>query len=275
MRVHVEGLFDFRAHRVGPRLGAAHGNLERGPAWVDALGAKFIKNCKHIAWCDQDDVGTEIVDQPHLPLGHAARHRHHSAAEPLGAVVQTKPAGKQPVAVASSAPACRAAAARTHRAGHDAGPRVESRAAVADHGRLAGGAGRGMDAADLVARHREHPERIILAQVVFGGEREPWQVIECLEVVRMHAGFVEGVVVVRDIAVGVAERPFQALELQGRDLVTRGGLDRLEAFACGVRLMPLSGRRGIQIPSVTKQLTIRFFAARRSSAFRDWRSAPG
>ena len=47
-----------------------------------------------------------------------------------------------------------------------------SRLRVADHGRLAGGAGRGVDAHHLLARHGEHAERIVVAQVRLGGERE-------------------------------------------------------------------------------------------------------
>ncbi len=68
----IERLFDLRAHRIGPRLGAAHCDLERAPAWVDPLGVKFIKNRKYIAWRNENDVGTEIGDQAHLPFRHSA-----------------------------------------------------------------------------------------------------------------------------------------------------------------------------------------------------------
>ena len=88
-----------------------------------------------------------------------------------------------------------------------------------------------MNAQDLVARHGEHPERIMRAQVVLGGERKLRQIIECFEIAGMHAGFVECLLVVRDVVVGVAERPFQPLQLKCRDLVARGGFDRIETFA--------------------------------------------
>ena len=45
------------------------------------------------------DLGPEVGDQPHLPLGLPAGHRDDGAAEPLGAVVRAEAAGEQPVAV--------------------------------------------------------------------------------------------------------------------------------------------------------------------------------
>src|SRR5689334_23565600 len=69
--VEIERLFDFGAHCVGPWLGAAHCNLERGPPRVDTLGVKFIKDCKQITWRNEDDVGAKISDQAHLSLGHS------------------------------------------------------------------------------------------------------------------------------------------------------------------------------------------------------------
>ena len=48
-----------------------------------------------------------------------------------------------------------------------------------------------MDAHDLFAWHGEHAEGIILAQCFLGGEREPGQIREILDVVRVNAGLVE------------------------------------------------------------------------------------
>src|ERR1700728_1235632 len=44
----------------------------------------------------------------------------------------------------------------------------------------------------------------------------------------MHAGGVELSLVERGVRVGVGERPFETLELQGCEFVARGGFDRLE-----------------------------------------------
>ena len=58
------------------------------------------------------------------------------------------------------------------RAGNDGRPHIDVVLRVADDGRLAGSAARGVDAHDLVLRHCEHAERIGLAQVILDGERE-------------------------------------------------------------------------------------------------------
>jgi hypothetical protein len=54
------------------------------------------------------------------------------------------------------------------------------------------------------------------------------QVRELLQILRLHAGGVELPAVVRHVVVGVLERPFKALQLQGGDLVAAGFLDGIE-----------------------------------------------
>ena len=56
--------------------------------------AEFVEDREHVGRRHHDDVGLEIVDQLHLPLGHAARDRNDRAAEPLGAVVRAEAAGE-------------------------------------------------------------------------------------------------------------------------------------------------------------------------------------
>jgi hypothetical protein len=75
------------------------------------------------------------------------------------------------------------------------------------------------------ARDREHVERVVVAQVLLARKREFRQVGQRLQVVRMHAGGVERGAVMRHVVVGVLERPLQALQLQGLQLVLAGGFD--------------------------------------------------
>ena len=88
--VQVESVLDLCPHSIGPRLRAAHRNLERALPRIDALGMEFIEDCKHVAGGDENDVRLEISDQPHLPLGHATRHRHDRHAQPFSAVVKRR-----------------------------------------------------------------------------------------------------------------------------------------------------------------------------------------
>ena len=78
----------------------------------------------------------------------------------------------------------RPAAGGADRARHHLGPHLDVALGVADDGRLAGRAGRGVHAHDLLARHGEHPEGIVGAQVLLGGERELGEVGQRVEIVR-------------------------------------------------------------------------------------------
>jgi len=86
-----------------------------------------------------------------------------------------------------------------------------------------------VDSHDPFARDREHSERVVLPQVLFGCEREAREVLEAAKVIRMHAGRVEFLAVGGHIGIGVIKRPFEPDGLQRSDLVARGGLDRLQA----------------------------------------------
>src|SRR5262249_19683890 len=102
-----------------------------------------------------DDVGLEIEDQLHLPFGHAAGDWDDGAAEPLGAVVHAETAGEQAVTHGDVDNHTRPSTAGAERARNDVGPDVEIALGETHHGRLARSAGRGMNARDLLAWHRE------------------------------------------------------------------------------------------------------------------------
>ena len=69
----------------------------------------------------------------------------------------------------------------------------------------------------LVQRDRSHTERIGLAQVLFGGEGNLFEVIERLDIRRGQSGLPETLLVERRIH-AVLDRGFQPLELIGLDL---------------------------------------------------------
>ena len=107
------------------------------------------------------------------------------AAEPLGAVVRAQPAGEQPVAVDDVDEIARPRARGPDRARADLGPDLDVGLGVAHDRRLAGRAGRGVDPRHLRARHREHAERVVARRSSLVGEREPRQIVELLQVVRV------------------------------------------------------------------------------------------
>jgi hypothetical protein len=64
-----------------------------------------------------------------------------------------------------------------------------------------------VDAHDLLARHGKHPERIVVAQVGLGGERELGEVGERFEIARRDSRRVELPPVVRYVLISVRKRP--------------------------------------------------------------------
>ena len=179
-RVDVELGLDRLAHRRRPRLGAEDPDLERAPSRVDSLALHLLRDRQHVRWGHHDDGGFEVGDELHLALGHPARHRDHGAAELLRAVVRTQPPGKQPVAVGNVHDVPRPAARGANRPRHDRRPDIDIAAGIADDSRLSGGPRRGMNANDLLARYGEHPERIMIAQFLLGGERQSRQITQRL-----------------------------------------------------------------------------------------------
>jgi hypothetical protein len=67
----------------------------------------------------------------------------------------------------------------------------------------------------LFSGYREHAERVVVTQVLFGGERQLRQLIEAGDVAGLQAGRVEDGPVVRAVVVGVADRMAQPDLLQG------------------------------------------------------------
>ena len=228
--VHVEDLLDLLAHLVGPGLGPEDADLKRAFARVHAPAAVFVQDRQHVRRRDHDDARLEILDQCHLPFGHPARDRHHGAAQTFGTVMRAKPPGEQSIAVGHMADVARTPARGPDGPRNQVRPIVDIALGIADHGRLAGRAGRGMDADQLLARDGEHAEGIVVAQILLVGEGELRQISQRMQVFGMHARLVETLAVEGRVLIGVLQRPLHAVELQGRDFIARGDLDRVQRF---------------------------------------------
>ncbi len=179
------------AHRLAPGLGAEQADLERAGAQVHALRLGHLGNRQRVGRRRTQHTGAEVHDQRDLALGRAAGHRHHRCAQALGAVVRAQPAGEQAVAVGVVHHVARARAGRGHRARHQAGPGFDVLLGVADDGRLAGRARRGMQARQLRHRAREHAERVVVAQIGLEREGQPRDIGQGADVVRRDTRRVE------------------------------------------------------------------------------------
>jgi hypothetical protein len=69
-----------------------------------------------------------------------------------------------------------------------------------------------VDADDLVARHREHPERVRVAEVVLAREREAAQVVDRRDVLRFRVR--EALAVERDVLLDVVDQRPKAVSLE-------------------------------------------------------------
>jgi hypothetical protein len=98
-RAQAEAILQILAHRVAPRLGAEQADAQRRSAQVDAHAGRHLGDVDRVGGRRAQDVGAEVLEQRDLPFGRAARHRHHGAPEPLGAVVRAKPSREQAVTV--------------------------------------------------------------------------------------------------------------------------------------------------------------------------------
>ncbi len=76
----------------------------------------------------------------------------------------------------------------------------------------------------LLPRDGEESERVVLAEVLLGEEREFGQIRERPQVIGMHSPCSEAAPVVRDIPVGMTHGPPQPVELQRTDLIYAGSL---------------------------------------------------
>ena len=161
---------------ISARMPSVHGSAPKMPiriavlARIDALALELVGDRQHVGGRHQHHARAELADQLDLPLAEAARHRHHRAAQPLGAVVRAQPAGEQAVAVGVVDDVARPRPAGVERARHQVGPQIDVARRVADHRRPPRRAARGMDAHALLARDGEHAEGIGVAQVGLRGE---------------------------------------------------------------------------------------------------------
>ncbi|MOA11113.1 hypothetical protein D3C78_1310370 [compost metagenome] len=74
----------------------------------------------------------------------------------------------------------------------------------------------------------EGVERVVVAQILFGGVGETRQIAQLLKIVGMHARLIELALIHWHIVIGVVQRPFQTLQLQRFNFITRGELNGVE-----------------------------------------------
>jgi hypothetical protein len=177
-RVHPGATLDLLAHRLRPRLGTEDPDTQGGVAWVYPAPLHLVDEAEEVRRRDHDDRGPEVADELDLTLGHPAAHRHDRRAEPFCPVVGAETAREQAVAVGDVHDVSGVSSRQADGASHEVGPRVDVLGGVADDSRSTGGPRAGVHPHHLLARHREHAERVAGTQVRLRRERHTGDVIE-------------------------------------------------------------------------------------------------
>jgi len=112
------------------------------------------------------------------------------------------------------------AAGRDDRARAAVVPGVDVMLGVKGDDALAGGAARGLDTDAFGEGFAEQPVGIGLAQVVLADEGKLVQVLDALDVLRLHVVFVHLLTVVGRVFIGVADGLYKTLALPFSDLFT-------------------------------------------------------
>ncbi len=199
--VMPSSVLDLPAHVLAPRLGAEHADAQRQARGVDAHLERRLGDEDRVARRAREHRDSEVLEDLHLALRVAARHRDGQRTEPLGPVVRAEPAGEQPVAVGDLDDVVGRCPRRRERARHEVRPAVDVALRVADDGDLAGRTRRRVHADDVAQRGGEHAVRVGRAQVVLDRERHASQVVERDDALGVEPGLIELVSVEPDVVV--------------------------------------------------------------------------
>jgi len=140
--------------------------------------------------------------------------------------VQTETPGEQTVSEGNLHVVVRSQPAGDQEAGAEIRPGVQVRGRVGDKGRLAGGAGRAVDANDLVAGHGQEAERVVLPQILLGGKRQAAKIVQGAYRIGRHALPGESLLVERH-ARNEPHAVLEPLKLQLAEFVARHRLGRI------------------------------------------------
>jgi hypothetical protein len=132
-------------------------------------------------------------------------------------------AREQPITISVMNDVARQRACAGERARHEIGPAFEVFPGIADHRRLAGCAGGGMQAAQILARDGKHAERVIVPEIRFGCEGKARKVSDRFERLRTDPGAVPFLAVMHNVSIGALQRLPESPGLQRGQCLARHG----------------------------------------------------
>ena len=85
-----------------------------------------------------------------------------------------------------------------------------------------------MHAHHLLARHGKHAERIVLPEIVLDHKGKFAEIGKVIQIARRNTGGIELFLIMRDIVIGMLERPFKPLQLQRKNFIAAGNFDGIQ-----------------------------------------------
>src|SRR6266481_1799975 len=217
-RGHAELALDKMPQIVGPHLRAQDGHAERERSEVELLLARHFEDPQRIGRDAREDSGAQIAHHLELERGPAGPGRDDHGPDALGAIVKSEPAGEKAEGrgdlndIARADPRRHVAPRHHFRPLLHVGPRVGI-----DHGVTRGARGH-VDAHDPLGLDTGQAERIGVAQLVLGEERQAGPVGGSADVAGLYSGQAPPP---GRVGQDVTEGPAQALERPPLQLLPR------------------------------------------------------
>ena len=206
---------DGLAHLVRPGLGAEDAVAElRVAAEVHALFLRLVHDAEEVGGCRGNGGDAKIAHEHDLTFGVAAGDGKHGAAHALAAVVETKPAREESVAVGHLDHVAGADAVHGEAAHRTVLPHGDVILRVGNADGLAGGAARAVETHDLIHGCAAKPHWILVAQIRLLRERQKLDVGERLDVLWLHAAFLAAFAEEGHALVGVFDGPLKTVKLK-------------------------------------------------------------
>ena len=169
---HAQHLFNTATLFVRMRFSSDNQSLQMGiAARVDVhLFHHFIQTAG-ITRDGMKSGGTKVGDKLNLPLGIAGSSRNSQHTQTFGTILEAQSSGKHTVAGRVLKNISLTQSHHIQTARHGIGPFFQIVLCVQNHGRSSCGATGRMKTDYLFQRHGRKPERIMVAQILFGSER--------------------------------------------------------------------------------------------------------
>ena len=172
-----------------------------------------------VGGCAAEGGGAEVVHQRDLLLCVAGGYGDDTGADVGGSVVGTQTAGEQPIAVRDLEDVFLRGSVGGEGAGDALRPHCKVLACVKHYNRLAGGAGRGVDAHNLAHRDGGKAEGVVVAKARLVCKWQFGDVLDAVDVIGREVHLLEPLAVERGVVVTVIHNFFQSSTLDFAQLV--------------------------------------------------------